>query len=272
MAPPRFKETFKTAEQALRLIRAYPDIPRDLFWFLQYVVMNIVVGTLFFWLLNSIINHDVPKGDYGEACKNGTMVIVYIVVNTKYWILMSHQRALADLLAKVDDDPRRETYSPEEEAAVTLYAHKKGVFVCKLWIVVAFSIPILLVLHAVLEMCWLAYQGNFHLVPMYDLTYPDSINELKYLPSVYAANFVHCMLYATFVVAGYIGFDPLAPCLMLHACGQLEVVRLRIGKLFPASGFDLKETQRKLGDIVTHLQEIYWYVSSLSNANNVTCT
>ncbi|GBP29612.1 hypothetical protein EVAR_79161_1 [Eumeta japonica] len=263
MAPPRFRETFKISEVALRMIRAYPDTPRDWFWLVQHVAMNIVVGSLFLCLMNSVFNHDIPRSDYEEACKNASMAIVYTVVNLKYWLLLRHQSRLRKLLAEIDDDPRRESYDAQEAAVITVYA-KKAIFVCRLWLFAAVGVPVLLALHAAVKMCWLAYRGQFRFVPMFDLTYPDPINDLKYTPIVFVFNFMHCICFALYTVPGFVGFEPMAPSILLHVCGQLEVVRMRIAKLFPDDSYDKKDTERKMREVVTYLQEIYRSVEETS--------
>ncbi|CAB3242650.1 unnamed protein product [Arctia plantaginis] len=56
----------------------------------------------------------------------------------------------------------------------------------------------------------------------------------------------------------YVTFVPLGPFLMLHACGQLEIVKKRIDNLFT----DLNDEviTEKLKEIIIHLQQIYSFV------------
>lgn len=256
----QFEKVFKIAMVSLRINRSHPGIIRNrIFWITQFVPIMILSALSSTLLINSFLFHDIPNGMYSEASKNGTMFIVSITITFKYLILPFYQNFLKQFLNIVDEDYELAKKIPNEEKEIVLKYAKKDVTVCKFWLVSAIVTSAIFPIQALVLICYYYGEGERKLIPMFDLTYLEPFESGKnYLP-VFCFLFLLCMLFDCYATTMYIGFDPLVPIFMLHTCGQLELLSLRIVKLF-VDFEDPKIIENQLKLIVLKLQKLYWYV------------
>ncbi|KAG6450905.1 uncharacterized protein LOC115444073 [Manduca sexta] len=256
----KFETVFKVTMTCLHLNRAHPNIPRNIYWMAQFTPILALSILSFLLLGNSFLFHDVQSGNYTEASKNGVMAIVAFTIIVKYVILLYRQKDIKNLIATVNDDYEiAKDFCREEQDIVRKYA-QKGVTACKFWLVSTFMTSSIFPIKAfVLMAYYYIYKGEVHLVPMFDMTYPGTMERDKNIIPIFCLLFFLCFLFDCFAGTMYIGFDPLVPIFMLHTCGQLELLSRRIIKLF-ADNKNPRIIEKELKLIIIKLQGLYRFV------------
>lgn len=252
-----FEKMFKIATMSMRLNGSHPSVARGRWWKVRF---SIIMTNTFFccvFLLYSIFCHDIKTGKFAEASKNGTMVIVSVTITLKYFVLLYHEKSIIELINIVERDYEKAQESYEDKDIVVRYA-KRGVTVCKFWLVFGFGTSAIFPIKAFFLMAYYYCKGEFELVPLFDFTYPQPIEGFKNLTVVFWMLFIVTFLFDAYASSMYVGFDPMVPIFMLHTCGQLELLNLRISKLF-VEVEDKKEIEEGLKKIISKLQDLYKY-------------
>nr|WCC57343.1 odorant receptor 8 [Papilio dardanus] len=224
----QFENKFKTATFAIRLNGSHPNLPHDKIWIAKFVTIVILTTVFFIFLVNSIIFHDLPDGKYMEATKNGSLATVYLTLCFKNYVLLRHAKVLRKCIEIINKDYGAfEQYNEEEKEIIQLYS-KKGTNVCLYWFVAASSTGAMFPLKALFFMICSLFRGEFKLVPMFDMAYPAPIETHKEIVYVYFILFLYCLIFDMYATSVYVGFDPLASIFILHVCGQVEILSLRM--------------------------------------------
>ncbi|XP_026737263.1 uncharacterized protein LOC113500609 [Trichoplusia ni] len=250
----QFEKMFVISTTALRINRAHYSIARNLKWIKQCFLFFLSTFTLFFFLLNAILFHDIRSGNVAEASKNLSMVLVAITITLKYVVLLYHQNSMKHIVATVNKDYDLAKDFPEEEKQIVLKYAKKGVTVSKFWLVFGFGTSAVFPAKAFALMAYYYWKGEFVLVPLFDFRYPDQIEVYKSETWMFLMQFGLCFVFGSYAATMYVGFDPLVPIFMLHTCGQLELLCGRISKAFVD---DVNKTKKNLKVIVLKLQVLY---------------
>ncbi|XP_038223214.1 uncharacterized protein LOC119840599 [Zerene cesonia] len=251
-----FNREYKIANVALRISRSSPYATYDV-WFKIHTFIYIFVSCFcFIFLTHSIIFHDIPERNYSEATKNVLMGIIATVVVFKFVILVHHRHSIKRLIQIMDEDYEDAQHFLEEDKTVIIKYSQKGKNICIIWCFISGYTAFIFPSKAMYSMARSYFNGDFSLVPMFDMTYPEFINVHKYEPFVYFLLFLLTSLFALFASSIYIGFDPLAPIFVLHACGQLHLLSRRISEIF-AEDFHPSDVQKNLKNINTKLASIY---------------
>ncbi|VVD01837.1 unnamed protein product [Leptidea sinapis] len=251
----KFYESFRIITIALRSNKCYPYVTRDKIWFLQVIAMFTLNFGIFILLLNSIIFYDVPAREFTTAIKNGIMAIVATTITFKYCILVRDKNSIIQFIERLNEDYEIAKHLSAEERDIVSKFSAKGVFVCKIWLIIAVITSILFPLKAFYLMGLSYSRGEFQLVPMYDLNYPKIINDYKTMPILYFILFSLTFYFDLFAMTMYMGFDPLVPVFMLHLCGQIHLLSRRIQKVFTGNNTNavinenLKQINIKLSQI-----------------------
>lgn len=256
-----FDKIFKIPTKALHISRAHPYIPRDRKWALQFFIVHGLFTIAFFNIVYNIMYHDLKGNNFSQTCKNGVLFVIYVVITVQYCVLLQHQDSLIDLIndMKRDYEESKDMNAVEREI---LYEYvNQGVWVCKQWFVIPVMGASMFIVKNVSIMLYYYFIGEFKLVPVYDLVYPPIIEENKNNIYVYLATYALMLLYGCYASLMYVAYVPLGPIFMLHACGQLELVKNRIDDLFVEC--DDQVIRRKLKNIIVHLQYIYRCVNQI---------
>lgn len=233
---------FVTVRNKLRLFKIY--------------VSRILGSICFIFLVNSIISHDVKNGKFTEAVKNGTMAIVAATVTFKHSILVYRRASIKEIINFINKDYQvAEDFGNEEKEIVLKYA-KKGVQICRFWLISGGLTGFIFPIEAFVLMSYHCVKKECQLIPMFDLTYPKGIDEYKDIFVVYCATFLLCFSFALFSTSIYIGFDPLVPIFMLHTCGQLDLISTQLSKALRDAS-NAQERKENLKRINIRLTEIY---------------
>ena len=246
---------FKITTISMRLNGSHPSIVQDIWWKVRFSI--IMINTFFccMFLLYSIFYHDIKTGKYGEASKNGTMVIVSITITFKYFMLLYHEESIKETINILERDYERAQNSKEDMEIVVHYA-KRGVTVCKFWLVFGFGTSAIFPIKAFFLMVYYYCKGEFILVALFDLTYPEPIEGYKNTTIMFWLLFIVTFVFDAYASSMYVGFDPLVPIFMLHTCGQLDLLSRRISKLF-VEAKDSKEIEEGLKIIIAKLQDLH---------------
>nr|QLI62058.1 odorant receptor 15 [Streltzoviella insularis] len=264
-----FDEIFKIPVCCLKSNLSYPTVKRDTKWFLQFILMYSIIFFVFSYLAYCIIFYDLKNNDFTQACRNGILCVVFTVVTFKYFVMLWYQKILMRLIEKMKlDFEFAKNLSYEEQCLVLEYA-KRGRWVSKLWFLTAGGVGLIFPVKAFILMGYYVIIGESRLIQMYNLTYPPLIEGIKDNYIGFTIIFLIVMFYVFISVIMYIGFAPMGPIFMLHACGQLEILKKRMQNLFANNGDDLGETRTKLKNIVKHLQEIYHFVDDIKESFEV---
>lgn len=215
---------------------------------------------IFFIIVYNIIYVNLTANDFSQTCKNGVLSVVYVAITGEYGIMIWKQQNLKNLMNAVKSDYIMANKLPEREQKIILEYALNGQYVCKQWLVMSVIGSVVFpVRNIVLTLWYWAVNEEFALIPLYDLVYPDFIEDRIENIFVYTIVYIAMSGYACYSGLMYCTFVPLGPIFLLHACGQLEVVKSRIEGVFASD--DLEEVKQKLKNIVKQLQYIYKYVA-----------
>nr|WCC57350.1 odorant receptor 16.1 [Papilio dardanus] len=261
-----FNKMFRIMIFAMRVNRSHPDIPRDKKWALQFICFHGTFFIMFCALVYSIIFYDLKNKDFTQACSNGAVCIVFIIVTLKYCVMLYYQKLLKGMIQIMKNDYKLSTELPSEEQEIVLHYALKGKGVMKLLLVIPICTACLFPVKAIILMIYYKIIGDFKFVLLYDLTYPAGLEEHKNEPGTFAFLFLAFLFYDLYAMFMYIAFAPLGSIFMLHVCGQLELVKKRVLTIYPNNSFDHEKVLNSFKDVILHLQKIYSFVEDLKTS------
>lgn len=254
----KFEEVFKISTTSLRINRGHPDIKRDRIWKLQFTIIITTCLVSFICLLYSIFCHDIHAGKYADASKNAAMAIVFITITLKYFMLLIHQAFIQNMIKYIERDYSEDNNYSEEDKETILEYVQKGVNVCIFWLYAGFGSCAIFPLKAFVSMAYFYWKGEFKLVPMFEITFPEPIESYKNSIAVFWIWFGMTFLFDVYASTMNVGFDPIVPICMLHICGQTALMSRRLTRIF-AEIEDPKEIQIQLRFIIMKVQSLYEY-------------
>lgn len=251
-----FDKVFWISKKAMRLNRSHPAIARDKTWRIQFGSILILSVVCIILLLHSI-RSDIQNERFADASKNVIMTIVAVTITYKYGILLHFQESVISLMRIVNEDYELAKEFTEEEQRIVLHFAMMGDKVGKFWVISAVTTGAIFPIKAFLLMGKSYFEGEFKLVAMFELTYPWILDEYKNVPVFFVMCFLLTLFFDVYSTSMYIGFDPLVPIFMLHLCGQINILKIRLSKLFSNPSDPDELVREKLRAIVLKLQDIY---------------
>lgn len=253
-----FEDVFKISTMCMRLNRSHPDISRTKTWkFVTFVFLTCCFFN-FFFLCYSVAFHDIRVGNFTEACKNTSMVIVFFNVSLKYLTLLMHRESIQGFIKFVEKDYAESKNDCEENRKIVLEYAERGVNVCKFWFLAFFTVSFIFPIKAFVAMGYYYWKGEFKFVSLFELTYPEPIEKYKNVTIVFWLLFALVYSFDLYASSMYVGFDPLVPIFLLHVCGQINILIRRLDTLFEEFE-DPKELEDQLKKIIIKLQSLYEY-------------
>ncbi|CAH2108024.1 unnamed protein product [Euphydryas editha] len=263
--PLKFDEVFKISTISMRWNGSHPFITiRNSLWLMKICFFRIMALICFVFLVNSIASYDVKARKYTEAIKNGIMAIVAVTVTFKHGILVHRQESIKELIHFIDEDYKSAEDLSSDEKYIVLKHAKKGVIVCRLWLIIVGLTCFMFPVKAFILMSQRCLKDECQLIAMFDLTYPNGIDEYKDVFFIYCAMFLLCFSFDAYSASVYIGFDPLVPIFILHICGQLELISINLSRVLRETS-NVQEMKENLKRISIRLIEIYRYVEKVQN-------
>lgn len=251
-----FDKVFWISKKAMRLNRSHPAIARDKTWRIQFGSILILSVVCIILLLHSI-RSDIQNERFADASKNVIMTIVAVTITYKYGILLHFQESIISLMRIVNEDYELAKEFTEEEQRIVLHFAMMGDKVGKFWVISAVTTGAIFPIKAFLLMGKSYFEGEFKLVAMFELTYPWILDEYKNVPVFFVMCFLLTLFFDVYSTSMYIGFDPLVPIFMLHLCGQINILKIRLSKLFSNPSEPDELVREKLRAIVLKLKDIY---------------
>nr|AST36271.1 putative odorant receptor OR41 [Hedya nubiferana] len=253
----KFDNTFKLSVAALNLNRGHPSLPLNLKWAAQMFLLYVGFSPNFLGFLYSSIFHD----DFPKICRNLSEALVFNIICINNAILIVYKKKINDMIKITEENiESSKKLSSEDELVVKEYT-EKGNKAAKVWLAVCIIAGGVLPGKAIVGSSYLSLQGNLTLVPIYDVTWPAYVDDRKNEFYMYLIIFGFQSFYIICICLMFVAFYPLGPIFMLQACGQIELVIRKLGRLFKDDNIDSDETVKSLQDIARHVQDIYRYVS-----------
>lgn len=252
-----FDKIFKIMLLAMKINRSHPYIERDKKWAVQFICMHGIFFLICCGLVYCIIFNDLKNKDYIQACSNGVLCVIFSVVTFNYCVMLWYQNHLKELIERMKEDYQLVSELPFAEQEITLKYAQLGNRVVIIWLCVSIFAGSLFVLKTIVCMVYYKIVGEFKFVHLYDLTYPSFIEDVKDELGPYFALYVTFLYFDVYAILMYIAFAPLGPVFMLHACGQLEVIKKRMLAIFLDKEIDSGKVLRDLREIVIRLQKTY---------------
>lgn len=205
----------------------------------------------------SILCHDIPENNIPKACKIGIMLMITIYMFIRYALILWYRKDIRSIIQHVSEDYKANNFQNLEEKSIIHEYTKKGTSLGKQWVILVGSASIAFVCKAMVIMLYRYLFGDFELEMILDVTIPfEEIKMELYVFIPLNILLIICSVYVTSVLVGYESF---VPSLMLHACGQLEVINFNIAKLFPDT-FNVHQCKAQMKEIIIKLQKIYRFV------------
>ncbi|XP_061377599.1 uncharacterized protein LOC116766999 [Danaus plexippus] len=260
-----FDKSFKIMTFALKFNRSHPSIKRDLKWMFHFGLMHGTYFAVFVTLVYSSISIDLKNDDFTQATANGVLCLIFTVSTYKYCIIWYYQDLLLDVIKKINMDYEEAQCFTKEEKQIVHKFINKGREVNKYWFILIVTTAFIFLAKSLGLMLYYTIIDEFKLVHLYEMHYPKFLEDKKDTLSVFILLYIIFLFYDLYGALTYIGFEPFGPVLMLHSCGQLEIVRGRILKIFQSNYTDA-EIIEQLNDIAKYLQKILSFIESIKTS------
>lgn len=249
----QFEKLFKIITTSLRIVRTHPEISRDWKWILEFIFVHGFYCLIVLLVAYCAYFHGVKTGNIVQASANGVLIIISLNVSLCYYLLVLYQQVFKNMISKMDNDFQLAKDLPIEEQSIILKYAYKGKYVLKIWLAICAGTSSLFPVKSIGLMTYYTIKGEFKFVHFYEMTYPEIIEERKNTIALFVflyLIFAFFDFYSSFMI---FGFSPLGPILTLHACGQIEIARSRILKIYKENNSEL-EIETKLKNIICFLQ------------------
>lgn len=249
-----FDKNYISVTRTLSFNRSHPYIKRNHVWFLTFLAMHGVHTVVFILLLYNIFYIDLKENDFNKTCSDGVLVVMYLVTTFEYFILLLHQDSIVDIIDDIKRDYKEISKMTELEKEVVYKYVKISQWVCKQWVIIAISGNTIFIVGSICLMCYYHFINDFKLIGMYDLIYPHIIEDRKDEIPVFLFTYILILFFGSYGASIYAGFVPMGPIFILHACAQLDLVKIRINDLFIVK--DDEQVRKNLKYIIERIQYI----------------
>ncbi|XP_050664594.1 uncharacterized protein LOC126965196 [Leptidea sinapis] len=257
-----FEDLFKVMVIAMRLSWSHPDVPRNLKWLFRFLLYHSIMTIIACLSAYSIIFHDI-KYDISRACTNGIAVLIYFVVSFKYGLLVWHQHKFKTIIEQIKHDYKVAVSLPHKEYNVVLLYAQKGREVTHFWLKCSAAAILLFPVKSFALMSYYYIKGDFRYVAPLELALPNIFDPENNEVECFIAILILFSLTEIYVFCVYLSFSPLGPIAILHACGQLEIARMRSLNIF--SQCDNRDDAKKIiKSVAKAFQEIYSFVDVIN--------
>lgn len=240
----------------------HPDTKRDTKWMLIFLSRQGILF-IFFSLIMHNIFLNLKENDFSQVCQNCSFAVLFVSTCFQQCIIIWKEQYLTELMNDIKKDYALAEKMPAKEQKIIQNYAKKSTNVCKLWQIISITglgfFPLINII--LITYYWII--GEFRLIPLYDLVYPSFIENKKDTLVIFFLTYILFLAFAGSCSLIITAFVPLGPSLMLHACGQLEVLKMEIEVCFKSE--NIEEVLKKFKKIIKQLKYIYAYVDLLTN-------
>lgn len=203
----------------------------------------------------NIIFLNFKDRDFSQICKNGTLSVIYLESLFLHCIVFWKEKILLSLVKNIKEDYALAKHMPENEQEVMEHYAQRIINIYKLWVFIAGFGTAIFPLENVVLITYSWINGELRLIPLYYIVYPNLIEDNMNNLCIFILTYIAFLLFGVVSAFMLIAFVPLGPAFIMHACGQLDVVKLRIQLLFKND--NIEEARKGLKDVVKQLQYIY---------------
>ncbi|XP_075987372.1 uncharacterized protein LOC142983994 [Anticarsia gemmatalis] len=256
-----FEESLKVCLNAMRVIRTHPDREANL----EHPISKSTPCKALFVLSSSsfiiftvfIFRHNIIKvleHDFIEACRCGVLTFSNMGGILNAFLMIYHRESFKLLLDMMRNDFNQAKTMPSDDQEILHKVVVKQRLVLKIVLYMGIISGGPFIGKSTFLMLYYYCIGEPQLLITFNLTYPGLIEERKHEVSMFLFLNISAIFYTFYIAVNYIAFLPLAPVLMLHACGQLELIKKRLDELHEG---ELSDVNVKLNEIAAKLQYIY---------------
>lgn len=251
-----FNEFFKAPLWAMKINGSDPAIKKDIKWLTKFLIIHGIYTLIFPIEVYNIVYVNLKQQNFSETCKNGILAVTFFSITFQYSVLVINQEPLKLLIDIVKKDYLfAKTLSVKEQEIVYKYA-MQGNHVCNQWLFMTVGgVAVFFLRNIILISIHWVVKEEIRLIHIHHLVYPAFIENRKENLVVFAITYLVLLWSAIYSSAMYCAFIPLGPIFMLHACGQIELIKIRIDCLFESD--DLEEVRQNLKKIVKQMQDVY---------------
>lgn len=251
-----FEELFKTQMNGMKFNQCHPDMKLDWNWFLR---SSIYLGpyVFYFGLLLNCIYYNTKNSDFFNAFRDSVPITFFTCMMCYMTILLTHRPTLRNLINCVKKDYEKSRGLDSRQKSIITDNALKGKLIMTFWYYLMINSVVIFVVKSVfLTMYHSIKLGELKLIPFYEMHYPFNFDKRReYNRWIYAGTFIGELYFASASVSLYFCAVPLGPIFMLHACGQLELIKIKFENLFENENVD-----EALNEIVISLQYVYRFV------------
>lgn len=241
----------------MKLNRSHPAVPRDKKWALQLLCMHALFTLMFSLIFYSTIFFELRDKNIYQICANIIILVIYFIVSIDYMAMVWYQDNLISLIDTMKADYEVAKTLPHDEQVLVWKYVRTGIYVAKVWLVVAVSTANLFPVQSIIFMIYYALIGDFKFVPAYEVKYVTPLEEIKNDLIPFWTLFMIMTFYEMYSMCIFGGVVPLGPIFLTHACGQLAIVEHRIYRTFPRHGYNSETAIKSLTECIKLLQNIY---------------
>lgn len=253
-----FDKMFKSLIIGMNISGCQPHLKRNKFWLTRVLIFYGCYSTYLYFLINCIINYDLENNDYFNAFRNGVPVSIFFAMSFIYAMLLRHQKTVARMFDLIKNDYVKARNMNERcNRIVNEYADKSLTMLNRCFISIM-SVVVFIIRTIILSIIS-KIEGDFKLIPFYDMHYPSIIENNKDNIFVFIATYIGEMYYTYSSILIYFCVIPVGPLCMLHACGQLELIKTKFENIFLEDAVN-----ERLIDIIKHLQHVYGLVEDIN--------
>nr|AII01070.1 odorant receptor [Dendrolimus houi] len=261
-----FDEYFKLQIIAMKFVRVHPNTEYNNYKTLLIAITFSFYTTYLVFFINSIINHDLQNKDYFNAIRNIVPVAYFVSMCINYVLLIVKKKIIAKLMDHIKNDYSNMSNIDNQGRTIIHSYARKGSWIMLRVLYLASSCIVVYIMKSIIVSLIYIYRDEYRYVHFHELHYPNFIDNRKQSDMlVFIATYMGTLCYTIVTAAIFFCVIPLGPITMLHACGQLELIKNKFEDLFKKDNID-----ERLNDIIKDLQNVYSFIENINKSFSTT--
>nr|ARO70506.1 Odorant Receptor 20-2 [Dendrolimus punctatus] len=256
-----FDNIFKIQMTGMKIIQCHPDTKHDIYWLLK---TSIIFGlyTLEFYFVGNSMLVDIRNKDLLNAFQSAVPVSFYIFVMINYSFLINNSKSIGQMFKIMKSDYEKMPNLDQRCRSVIIDTTTKCSWILKYWSRLTTSCVVVFCLKSICLSIYYILKDQYEFVPLHEMHYPEFIEKHKKNNIyVFAFTYVAEFYFISLTILVYVCSTPLGPLFMLHACSQLELVKIKFEDIFKKD-----DVEKRLSDIVEDLQLAYGFIAEINKS------
>ncbi|KAJ0171059.1 hypothetical protein K1T71_013258 [Dendrolimus kikuchii] len=261
-----FDEYFKIQMKTMKFFRVHPSTKYKNYKTLIIAITFSLYTTYCVFFINSVINHELKNEDYLNAIRNVVPVAFYIAMCTNYVLLIVKMKIVGKLIDHMKTDYSNMSNIDNQSRTIIHSYARRGSWIMLRALYLATSCVVIFIMKTVIVSLIYLYRDEYRYVNIHELHYPNVINDRKESDLLFfIGTYMGITCYTILTGAIFTCVIPLGPITMLHACGQLELIKNKFQDLFNKDNID-----ERLNDIIKDLQRLYSFIENINKSFSTT--